>query len=227
MKQRIDLLDFWRSLSVLLMLLYHGIYDLEQLGVLPAGSAESPWALGARYLCAGSFILISGACLQYSRDSVRRGFTVFLAGAAVTLVTALLKRPVAFGIRQLLGVSMMLCGALREKLTVKNGSLFSALCLLGFVATLFLTKAVTVPVRWLYPLGLRYEGFYSADYYPLFPWLFLFLLGMRFGTWLSKQTKLCALRIAPVLTFAGRHSLIIYLLHQPIFFCIVWLLFHN
>ena len=78
--------------------------------------------------------------------------------------------------------------------------------------------AVTVP--WLYPLGLTRPDFASADYFPLLPWLFLFLMGTVLGGWCLRHRD-CRLLTVPLpgaLTFPGRHSLLRYLLHQPVLF---------
>ena len=48
-----------------------------------------------------------------------------------------------------------------------TGPAFAAACLLLFAGTWVLTARVTVPWRFLYPLGLRSNDFFSADYWPL------------------------------------------------------------
>lgn len=227
MKQRSDLLDLWRSLAVVLMIVYHGLYDLELFGVLAAGTAEAPLALVLRYVCSGSFILISGAVLRFSRDPVRRGFFVFCAGLLVSVVTALMKQPVLFGILQCIGVCMMLCGALRERLDRLPGAVLAVACAALFAAAWWATKKITVDIKFLFPLGLRTENFYSADYYPLFPWLFLYLIGTVLGRILverGERVLLCR-HFPRWMTAPGRYSLPIYLLHQPILYGAAWLLF--
>ena len=227
MKQRIEPLDLWRSLAVVLMIVYHGLYDLELFGVLAAGTTETPWALALRYACSGSFILISGTVLRFSGDPVRRGFLVFCAGLLVSVATALLKQPVKFGILQCIGVCMMLCGVLREKLDSLSGAVFALACAVLFAASWWVTKTITVDIKFLFPLGLRTDDFYSADYYPLFPWLFLYLIGTTVGTMPEKYRKSALLqrKIPRWMTFPGRRSLLIYLLHQPLLYGVTWLLF--
>ena len=94
-------------------------------------------------------------------------------------------------------------------------------------ATAAVTARVTVAWRWLYPLGLKYPGFYSSDYYPVFPWAFLFLLGFCLGRRMAarrEELPLLSAHFPPALTFAGRHSLLIYLVHQPLFWGVLTLL---
>lgn len=226
MKQRFDWLDLWRSLAVLTMLVFHALWDLEQFGVLASGTMETPAADVIRYLGGGSFILISGMLVLRSENSLRRGFFLFCVGLAVALVTALAGLPVRFGILQLLGICMMLCGALREPLRRGIGPVYAVVYLVLFAGSWLLTARVTVPWRFLYPLGLRAEGFFSADYWPLLPWGFLYLLGTQLGAALLRERAVQPRRRLPAaLSFPGRHSLVIYLLHQPILYGLCYLIF--
>lgn len=220
--KRSKLLDLWRSLALLLMLVYHSVYDLEQLGLLAAGTATAPWALVLRYVCAGSFILISGMALHLSRDPVRRGFIIFCAGLAVALVTALAGMPVLFGILQCIGVCMIFFGLLRPRLERLRSWGWLCLWLVLFVGTWRLTNGMIVDIKFLYPLGLRAADFYSADYYPLLPWAFLYLCGVRLGN--RRESLPVGKGIPAWLCWPGRNSLWIYLLHQPLLYGICLLL---
>ena len=172
--------------------------------------------------------MLSGVCVRLSRDPVRRGFIVFCAGLAVTVVTTLAGYPVAFGILQLLGCCMLLYGAAKPRIERRNGSArFAAACMLLFTGTWALTAAIRVDITFLYPLGLRSAGFSSADYFPLLPWAFLFLSGTCLGKFLDarRDTPLLRRRYAPALTFCGRHSLAVYLLHQPVIYGVLFMIF--
>ena len=220
MNQRIELLDFWRSLCLFIMVAFHLCYDLALLGVIPMDVMTSLPARLIAYDVGGCFIFISGICLRFSREPVRRGFFVFCAGALVTVVTALLRMPVAFGILQCIGVCMMLCGALREKIEPRLGVPFALINLALFLGTWFLTANVTVYIKLLYPLGMHAPEFFSADYWPLLPWAFLYLIGMYFGKLIeqNRANPLFSVQFPQWTTFPGRHSLIIYLLHQPVLY---------
>lgn len=223
MKQRNVWLDLWRSLVVLIMLVFHALWDLEQFGVLPAGSMETPFANVIRYFGGGSFILISGMLVCASRDPVRRGFRLLCIGLAVAVATALVGLPVKFGILELLGLCMLLCGVLRNQLRRARSWAFFGACLLLFVGTWVLTARVRVSVPYLYPFGLRTEEFYSADYWPVIPWAFLYLAGVSLAALLKLEESRPPRRAVPAaLTFPGRYSLVIYLVHQPILYGICW-----
>ena len=74
-------------------------------------------------------------------------------------------------------------------------------------------------------------NFYTVDYFPLFPWWGVVLLGIFLGKQLYPGYK----RIFPLpdwsrvpliqaVSFLGQHSLTIYILHQPIIIIILFLL---
>ena len=220
MRSRIDGLDLWRSAAIAAMLVYHALYDLEYFGMLAPGISGRPLALALRWACAGSFILISGAVARFSRDPIRRGFFLLVLGLAVTAATMAVGQPVLFGILHCLGICLMLYGAGRKRAFGMDRRLSVLLCAALFIGTAFLTKRVEVDIKILFPLGFRYEGFYSADYYPLLPWIFLFMIGTAIGEMLEKRA---VYRSFPRwATFPGRHSLLIYLLHQPVLFGLAW-----
>ena len=70
-------------------------------------------------------------------------------------------------------------------------------------------------------------GFFSTDYFPLLPWLFLFWAGyfLHFCMGRARMEPLRRSVCAP-LGWLGRHSLGIYLLHQPVIYGVLLLLFH-
>lgn len=227
MKTRIELLDLWRSLCVFLMLGYHLLYDLAAFGYLDAAVMSSLPLRAVRGFGGGSFILISGAALCFSAQPLRRGFFLLCVGAAMTAATAAVGYPAAFGVLELLGVCQMVFGALRPRLERVRLPYLAAVAAIAFALTAALTARVTVAWRWLYPLGLKYPGFYSSDYYPVFPWAFLFLLGFCLGRRMAarrEELPLLSAHFPPALTFAGRHSLLIYLVHQPLFWGVLTLL---
>ena len=80
--------------------------------------------------------------------------------------------------------------------------------------------------RWLYPVGFMYQGFSSADYFPLMPWLFLFIMGTVLGGWCLKnrENRILTAPLPAPMTFLGRHSLLIYLIHQPVLYGLSFLL---
>lgn len=219
--RRVPLLDLWRFAALCLMLAYHLLWDLEHFGALPAGLCARPWALALRDVCGGSFILVSGAAVCHSRDPARRGCFVFGAGLLVSGATALLGLPVRFGILHLLGSCMLLYAlpGMDRALRPRPGLIW--VCLGLFALSALLTAQIRVDITWIYPIGLRHPDFYSADYWPLLPWVFLFALGAALEPSLARARQP---RLPRAAAWISRHSLALYLLHQPLLYGLCWLL---
>jgi uncharacterized membrane protein len=87
-------------------------------------------------------------------------------------------------------------------------------------------KGLAVGFDWLLPLGLHSPGFSSFDYFPLIPWLGIFLLGAALGKSVYAPRRSLLPWSLPQTFFnaAGRHSLIIYIAHQPVILGILYAL---
>lgn len=164
----------------------------------------------------------------------KRGALVFGAGALVTAVTVFFmpEDVVLFGVLTLLGSAMGITALLEKalrKIPPAVGAVVSAALFgltyhaqLGYLG--FGDGWVLLP-RFLYQnlftayLGFYPEGFFSTDYFPLVPWLFLFWSGF-FLYHLIGRERMEPLRrsICPTLGWLGRHSLVVYLLHQPVLY---------
>ena len=226
MKKRFDILDAWRTLAILLMLVYHFLYDLLIFGVITPRQMFSPGLnLMQKFIC-GSFILLAGASARFSRSNLRHGIIVLLAGIAVEIGAAVGGQTIRFGILQFMGDSMVLWHFAGRYLQKLPRWLLAAGGAVLYVLTDWWTGQVTVSVSWLYPLGFPNAAFTSADYFPLLPWFFLFLMGAALGGWCldHRENKILTAPLPGALTFPGRHSLIIYLLHQPVLYGVSYLI---
>ena len=227
------LLDTVRGVCILSMVAYHGMYDLVDIFGLPsAWYTGLPGYIWQQSIC-WTFILLSGMCWQLSRRHVKRGLLLVGCGAAITLITWLVmpSQRILYGVLNLLGLSALLLIPL-DKVFRK----IPAWAGLGGALLLFaLTKNVSrgslgfeglvlcrLP-RWLYAtdllavVGFPSPSFWSTDYFPLLPWFFLFCAGYFFWSLLDKSPRAKELLrpgLRP-LSFLGRHSLVIYLIHQP------------
>ena len=236
---RLHGLDTLRGLTLLSMIAYHTAWDLVWMfGV------NWPWyrSLGAfvwqQSIC-WTFILLSGFCARLGKHTPRRGGIVFLCGTLITAVTVALMpaNRVFFGVLSLLGASMLLTALLKpylDRVPAAVGVIVSfTLFLLSYrvqLGTFGLFFTVRLPV-WLYLndftacFGFPPPGFFSTDYFPLLPWLFLFRTGyFLYGLFREPPRVLMEPR-PPFLTFLGRHSLEIYLFHQPVIYALLSLLF--
>lgn len=226
MRRRFDVLDVWRTLAIVLMVAYHFLYDLYIFGVISANQLFSaPLNVLERFICC-SFILLAGASARFSRNNLRHGLVVLGAGLVVEIGAAAAGQTIRFGVLMLLGSSMVLWHFLGKGLQKLPGWSVAAGSGVLFFAARWWTGRTAVSVPWLYPLGFTAPGFYSADYFPLLPWFFLFLTGTALGGWClaHRENRLLAVRLPGVLTWPGRHSLIIYVLHQPVLYGISYLI---
>lgn len=222
-KSRIWELDALRGVCILCVIVVHFLFDLSFFGgldlTLPA------WYVFIQEYGGAIFVVLSGVCVTLGSKSVRRGLIVFACGMLITAVTYGMYRlgmsgadvVVKFGVLHLLGVCMLVYPAFKKLPPAALALLGLAIAITGYAI-----RGVVVPQRWLFPLGLTYEGFTSSDYFPLFPQLGYFLIGAAIGktAYREKRTFLPgAFQQTPVARFfcwCGRQSLFIYLLHQPI-----------
>ena len=222
-KPRIWELDALRGVCILCVIVVHFLFDLSFFGgldlTLPA------WYVFLQEYGGAIFVVLSGVCVTLGSKSVRRGLIVFACGMLITAVTYGMYRlgmsgadvVVKFGVLHLLGVCMLVYPAFKKLPP-------AALAVLGLLiaVTGYAIRGIIVPQRWLFPLGLTYEGFTSSDYFPLFPQLGYFLIGAAIGktAYREKRTLLPGAfqktGIARFFCWCGRQSLFIYLLHQPI-----------
>ena len=238
---RYALLDELRGLDLISMMCYHGMWDLVYLfGVQAGWYIGTPGYLWQQSIC-WVFILLSGFCLPLGHRPLKRGAVVFAAGALVTAVTLVFmpEDVVWFGVLTLLGSAMFLTGLLQkwlQKIPPLAG-LLGSLALFAFTRHAFAGYVGFGPVQWALPRALyanyftAYLGFYpsdffSTDYFPLIPWLFLFWAGF-FLHHLVGRARMEPLRrsVCPALGWLGRHSLVLYLLHQPVIFGVLTVVF--
>ncbi len=235
--KRYYLLDSLRGLSVLSMVLYHFAFDLAYIARLDGLSLTTLSAFIWQQSICLSFILISGFCFFVAKHPLKNGLIVFLSGGAVTLVTALLMPSAAiyFGILTLLGSAMLLLLPIRQKLYKIPQVAGAAVSLLLFI--FFYSASGGTLLFGLFELpdflyanvltafiGFPPKSFSSGDYFPLLPWIFLYLTGFFLCGSLKKygEPKFLFFKV-PILEWIGRKALIIYLAHQPILYGITLL----
>lgn len=242
-KPRLYLLDTVRGITLLSMILYHTLWDLVYIyGVNLPWYRNTVGYVWQQSIC-WTFILLSGFCAGLGRNKLKRGITVFAGGVAVSLVTYLFMREnlVVFGILTFMGTAMIFV-ALTEKIPIKinaflgiivSSSVFFILRninngWLGFENL----KILRIP-DFLYKnyitafFGFPHSEFFSTDYFPFFPWIFLFLTGYFLYKIIEKhKERLFSKGKLLPFSFMGRHSLIIYLLHQPFIYGMLYIIYN-
>lgn len=239
---RYYLLDSIRGFTIISMILYHAIWDLVYLFGNHWNWYQGMFGRIWQQSICWTFILLSGFCWSMGKRRLRRGLIVFGAGALVTIVTsiAMPDQRILFGILTLQGSCMLLLILLQpilKKVPAWVGVFASILLFLifrqvnnGFLGFLF-WKWISLPEQLYYGwfsayLGFTPDNFSSTDYFPLLPWLFLFLSGyFIYRVWERNKPaeRFLDIDILP-LRFLGQHSLFIYLLHQPVvyFILMIW-----
>ena len=225
-------IDTLRGLAVVFMILYHFMWDLSYFAVYPANMSSPFWQTIAESIGA-TFIFVMGVSLtlkhhqtqvtskqrsQFSKYLIR-GSKIFAWGMLITVGTYFFigRGFVVFGILHLLGISTILAYPFLQS---RWGSLVMGLCFIG--AGMYIENII-VSFPWLIWLGFRQIGRHMVDYYPFLPWFGVALIGIFVGyTLYPEKTPHFSLpdlsNLAPIrgLSFLGQHSLLIYLIHQPI-----------
>lgn len=226
MSKRIWELDALRGLALLGMMGIHFVYDLVDLfGVW--NWQQPAWYLFFKNNYGAVFFLISGISVTLGSHPVKRGAQVFLCGflcTGVTLGMYLLGFAgkgiiIYMGVLQCLGLCMMLWPLLRRCPDWTLTALGLAMTIAGWYL-----RTQAFPFWLLTPLGFAPYGFTSSDYFPLLPNFGYFLLGAVVGKRAYAGRQSLFPREPPPLglfRWLGRHSLMIYLLHQPVLAAIV------
>lgn len=228
----------------MMVVLYHLIYDLDNFGGYRIESTSGFWGIFAD-VSAFAFVFLAGLSLSlsYARASsglrsgrelfgkyLRRGARIFSYGMLITLVFwALSFGVVVFGILHLIGLSIVLAYPFM-KLRLSNLLLGFSIVALGVYVQIEGLSADGAAGVLLAPLGVVPEGLFMPDYRPLLPWFGVVLLGLFFGNVVyNEQAHKTPSNVegpayaAPV-AFLGRHTLLIYLVHQPILIGTLWAL---
>ena len=219
-RPRIKALDIIRGFLIIGMMLDHLLYDCVMYLDMPYRLFENPIRTTLHYVGAYLFVLLSGASSYVSRSNWKRGVELLGIALLLTLITWIGDHDyfIVFGILHLLAVSTLLyalCRPLIDRIP-RNTQLW--LWILLIVGSSILTDVVKTGVPGLWILGFPTLGFFSTDYYPLLPWLFVYLLGTWTGPLLFEYrlpSWFYEIR-CNFLEQIGRHSLWVYLLHQPI-----------
>ncbi|HIU64138.1 MAG TPA: DUF1624 domain-containing protein [Candidatus Avacidaminococcus intestinavium] len=239
-KARYHVLDAVRGIAIVGMLIYHYFYDLTYFFHQNSRWIFTPSAELFQTVVAFLFILISGMLAHVSKNNGLRGLQLLTCGLVVNAVSYfyLPQSRIVFGILTFLGTASLAIYFFQRFLVLVEPRVGALCSFLLYVLTYTLPQGkimvgnwllVVLPEAlyqyyWLAPFGFPSVGFVSADYFPLLPWFFIYLLG--FYVWLSfsetfKNTHL-TYRI-PLLSCVGRQSLVIYFLHQPVILFVLML----
>lgn len=246
-QRRIYLLDELRGFAIICMVFHHMFYDIGFVLHYDIGYRIFNFLCVFQPFFWAIFIITSGICSRLSRNTVRRGIIVFACGLAVTLVTAVIMpamgisgAEIYFGVLSCLGLSMIITGIfmpLLNRLGKKGSVAGMAISAALFLATYNISDGqllfglIDLPqslynTNYFSFLGFHNGMFFSADYFPLVPWLFIFLFGAFLGKWAKEGAFPKAFYKSRVnfLQKVGKNSLWVYLLHQPALYAVMYII---
>jgi len=220
--ERIWEIDAVRGTAIVLMVVFNYAFAFAYFGIFTAGGGWAFWWLFPRVV-ASMFIIVSGISftLSASRPKSRykkfllRGGKLFALGLLVTLATWTFVpgSTVFFGILHFLGIAIIIAPVFRK-------FRYKALALgIAVIAAGIYMQSLAAGFPWLLWLGIT-PNLPMLDYFPLLPWFGIFLLGIFAGNTIyakgKRKYKIAKITAAKPLSFLGRHSLLIYVLHIPL-----------
>jgi uncharacterized membrane protein len=231
-------IDLFRGTAVVMMVIFHTVFDLSFFSILPINVSYGFWRYFA-IVTAFIFIFLVGTSLNIShfrtlpridsgmyRKYLIRGSEILGIGFAITAVTYFVVGEgfIVFGVLHCIGASILIAPVFfgRPKITLLAASLL--------LAGGFLISRISGPV-WFAWAGIHPVYFYTLDYFPLIPWLGVVLLGLTTGTYLYPEGKrVLSLSNRPprctgLVCWMGRHSLVLYLVHQPVILIVLAIVF--
>lgn len=239
-KGRVRVFDVARGIAVISMVCFHLCYDLRFLAGYDLGWFAPPLQDIWRASISWTFLFIAGCMCSYSHDNLRRAFKYLACAALIFVVTfcAKVDVPISFGIIFCMGVCTLTFWLLSRAGLAPHGRVAALIFAVAFCALLGLQDGhiwafglwVNVPqalystpaLSWL---GFPGPGFASGDYYPLLPYVLMFLTGASAcSTWKERGLPdWCVSKGIRPIEWVGRAALPIYLLHQPLLLLILGL----
>jgi uncharacterized membrane protein len=242
-KQRYTVPDIIRGVAVIAMIIYHALWDIVYIFNVDVPWFESDAGFIFQQSILWTFVLVSGFCVRLGKRTLRRAITVLVGSLIITVVTLIFMPDsiIINGVLSFIGFAMLVTIPI-DKILQKVP------CILGIVAALIFfvltynvqygfigigDKVLLNLPEFLYRnnitafFGFPHKAFYSADYVPFIPWIFLFITGYFLFGILEKKNKLqflSAVSCRP-LEFIGRHSFEIYMVHQPLIYAVLMLVF--
>ena len=242
-KKRYQKIDAIRGVALLNMIAYHAMWDLVYLYDIECSWYQSTTGYRWQQGICWTFIFLSGFCLPLGSHAIKRGILVSVGGAVIMAVTWIFmpQSRVVFGVLTLIGSCMLFAGAFEKWLkrmppllgaaassilfaftrNVNDGSLgFARLDMIKLPESLYANILTAY-------LGFPERGFYSTDYFSIVPWLFLFMTGYFVCRYLRNRKIMECMKTSVLkpIEWLGRHSFEIYMLHQPVIYLILEVIF--
>lgn len=241
--KRYALPDIIRGLILVSMITYHTVWDMVYIFGQKWDWFESyPSYVWQQSIC-WSFILLSGFCWSFGGKKWKRGMMVFVAGGIISLMTFVFmpENRVLFGVLTMLGSCMLFMIPLEKVCKRVNPYVGMWVMFLLFLYTKNISRGIAgwkdfgyvrLPKEWYSNwfstyCGLPERGFFSADYFGIFPWLFLFVAGYFLYRIFEKNQWMDVLKIGSFrpMEVLGQNSLWVYMIHQPLVYGVLMVVY--
>ena len=232
-RARIAAIDAARGIALAGMVVYHLIWDFAHFGLVAPTAPFAPATRALSHVVAGAFLALVGVSLALAhphglrRDAFLKRLALIVGAAA--LVTAAsyaidASEPILFGILHCIAVASLIAALF---VAAPPGAALAVG--VAMVAAPFVYSSAAFNPPALVWFGLGTVSPYTLDWRPLLPWSGVVLIGLGLTQaaaprlsgwrWTAWRPTRWPSRAA---AFAGRHSLVIYLVHQPILFGLLW-----
>ena len=226
---RVAGIDALRGGAICLMFVYHFAFDLRYFGVIAADFEHDPFWLAFRALIVATFMTLVGVSLVLADRAAappahywrRLGIIAGCALLASLGSWVLFPRTfIHFGMLHAIAVASLLARPLvrRPWPAAAIGG--------GIIAMGLMLSHPAFDARSLSWIGFATAKPASEDYVPLAPWAGFVLLGIALGHALAGHAFRAVAPLSsapPWLRWLGRHSLAVYMVHQPLLLGALWL----
>ncbi len=232
-------IDFLRGIAILMMIIFHILFDLVFLDIIKI-NLYAGLNLLFLYSIGTIFLSLVGISLSLSYSRVinnlskkqiifkflKRGLMIFCLGLIITIFTwfYLSRGFIIFGVLHCIGLSIIF------SIPFLKFKFINLLMGIIFVFIGIYLKTMVFNFNWLLWLGFVPNGFYTVDYFPILPWFGVVLIGIFIGKILYTDYKrnffindFSNVKFVKLFCFLGRHSLIIYFVHQPVVLSLIYL----
>lgn len=237
MEKRINFIDELRGIAVIIMVIFHFIYQ-ENLWTHSMEDLLRNFYLNLfKTFAQIIFISLAGVCCNFSRDNIKRGLLYLYLGLFIHILTYIIvpDNVITFGIFSFMGTAILIYDLFKDvldKITIKKG----LVCFISLFIIFYLIENKIILREYinnnemissliekgcLNIMGLRSSTFKSSDFFPLFPWIFIFIAGVFGGRKFISERQFSRKRNFKFLSFIGRKSLFIYIIHIPLLLLII------
>lgn len=220
-KERYILIDALRGFAVLLMICFHSAFDLNGFRLINIDIIKDPFWFAFPRFIVSLFLICAGMSLALAhKKGIQWGpfrMRLYKIGACalfITIITyiAFPQNYIYFGI-----LHCIFFTSLVGILFIKKPKLSLILGLLIVIPNMIFQPTLIPVSKWL--------DIAPFDYVPFYPWFGLLLFGIFLESINFHKVPFKQNYLNKALEFMGKHSLIIYFLHRPVVFGIVFLIY--